>query len=421
MTDDNDSHSSSHSSEWNDTDICRVCLGPSESDLALFQPCICSGSIAHVHQPCLEATIAEKRIDKCPVCHYKYQFQPVFRDNTPEQLSFWEVVIGLVVRAGCKWVPYVLRLVLVLLVWFVALPLLTSLVYIAWMERPNSIFLRLLKYWNIDAENADDIELTTTNVIGIDSHNDTINSTNSTWTYILTPSSAIDVNYNLIFQDIISGLEITATIVISALSLLSLVDHFRLNWQPLRRRRRRRRNINRNEIENLAQQQLQQNNNHNNNVNNDNDDDDVQVIEDDILHEQLFTLLRDDGFEFDNSHKDFDESVINDNQMSLSEEMTTMDTFNQSLESLKYGNNENNKNTISNSDDRDNDTTVQYDIDAQFERMMKLQEEAESEEDDDDDEDFQFNQNINNEENPLEPPEPALPANEQEPLVRYYL
>ncbi len=44
------------------------------------------------------------------------------------------------------------------------------------------------------------------------------------------------IDSKLVFSDIVSGLMITATIVISFLSLMSLFEHFRFNWQPRRQR-----------------------------------------------------------------------------------------------------------------------------------------------------------------------------------------
>jgi len=198
--------------EW--TDICRVCLGPTEEGFPLHKPCICTGTIGFVHQNCLEATIAEKRVDKCPVCNYKYKFSPQYAENAPEQLSKMEVLSGLILRATYRWTPLALRVLLSMFIWLILLPLLTAYIYQAWMYKPSSVSVR--------------------------------------WTR------------NLLWNDIISGVIITATIILSFLSLMSLADHFRFHWQPQAQRQREQQEQQRNN--NLPQNEQQEGNNDNNDL-----------------------------------------------------------------------------------------------------------------------------------------------------------
>ena len=253
----------------------------------LCKPCICAGTIGFVHQKCLEATIAEKRSNKCPVCHYTYKFKPRYADDTPDRLSTTEVISGLILRAAYKWIPFVLRLFLVIIVWLGLLPLITSYMYQGWMYYPSSIKTRLER--------------------------------------------------KLIISDIVSGLMITGTIVLSFLSLMSLIEHFRFNWQPRRQRLQqeaeereaeRRQNdvaaaiaefeeFRRNQVDNqqdrgqllrdLHNRQPQQNNRDNNvdhdniQINNKEDPEKKENGENHIVDEEIFEKLKElknVGFEF---------------------------------------------------------------------------------------------------------------------------
>ncbi len=261
--------------------------------MQLFKPCICAGSIAYVHQPCLEATIAEKRIDKCPVCHYKYQFKPLYAKHTPEHLTKTEVISGLIIRAANKWIPFTLRVFIVLIVWIVLLPLFTSYIYIAWGQGPSVITSRLgLRLQQMPEELLSSISTFNSS---ISNNTITLNVTSSTADNIDIPTTATISILKLLFMDVVSGLEITATIIISALSMLSLVEHFRFHWQPQRLVQP---NNNNNNNQNVQQgprqrhQQQQQPNDLNNN-----DDNNEQVIDHEIIDQELKRMLKNIGFE----------------------------------------------------------------------------------------------------------------------------
>jgi hypothetical protein len=60
--------------------VCRLCYEGSEDEELgrLFRPCVCRGSMSHVHVRCLEnwrrLSQNPKALYECGVCHYKYRF-----------------------------------------------------------------------------------------------------------------------------------------------------------------------------------------------------------------------------------------------------------------------------------------------------------------------------------------------------------
>jgi hypothetical protein len=65
---------------------CRLCLQHGDSDEnRLFSPCQCNGSMAYIHEACLEqwrqSAPNRKNYWECPVCNYKYQLRrvPLYR------------------------------------------------------------------------------------------------------------------------------------------------------------------------------------------------------------------------------------------------------------------------------------------------------------------------------------------------------
>ena len=49
---------------------CRICL--EEGDL--IQPCLCTGTTAHVHEECLIKWLAISNRTDCEICKYEYEF-----------------------------------------------------------------------------------------------------------------------------------------------------------------------------------------------------------------------------------------------------------------------------------------------------------------------------------------------------------
>jgi len=161
---------------------CRVCRGPAEEGRPLFKPCKCSGSIAMTHQDCLTSWLEVKGgSGKCDLCSTKFIFAPKYALDAPQKLSTHQVISGLTLRLASKWLPYALRILFVCSVWLFLLPLATAYLYQGWMYRPKSISSRLDK--------------------------------------------------DLLADDLVNGAILTVTIILSFLSLMSLGDFLRFNWQ----------------------------------------------------------------------------------------------------------------------------------------------------------------------------------------------
>jgi hypothetical protein len=134
------------------------------------------------HQDCLKSWLEVKGgSGKCDLCKCKFHFAPKYAEDAPENLSTVEVITGISLRAISKWLPYFLRILLVAFVWLGILPLVTAYVYQGWMHRPASIEARL--------------------------------------------------KWDLLPGDLVNGAILTITIILSFLSLMSLGDFFRFNWQ----------------------------------------------------------------------------------------------------------------------------------------------------------------------------------------------
>lgn len=48
-------------------DVCRICRTPGDTDLSLYHPCACSGSIKYVHQECLLQWLNHSNARQCEV------------------------------------------------------------------------------------------------------------------------------------------------------------------------------------------------------------------------------------------------------------------------------------------------------------------------------------------------------------------
>lgn len=133
------------------------------------------------HQDCLQSWLEVKGgNDKCDLCLTKFRFAPKYAQDAPERLSRMEVLTGLMMRATSKWVPFGIRILLVAGVWLGILPLMTAYLYQGWMHRPSSIKTRF--------------------------------------------------RWDLVPRDLVNGGILTVIIVISFLSIMSLLDFFRVKW-----------------------------------------------------------------------------------------------------------------------------------------------------------------------------------------------
>jgi len=134
------------------------------------------------HQDCLTSWLEVKGGNgKCDLCKTQFHFAPKYAHHAPDKLSTLEVISGLILRALSKWVPSLLRVLLVAWVWLGVLPLSTAYIYQGWMHRPSSVRSRM--------------------------------------------------EWELLPGDLVNGGILTVTIIIGFLSLMSLGDFFRFNWR----------------------------------------------------------------------------------------------------------------------------------------------------------------------------------------------
>jgi len=162
---------------------CRVCRGPAEEGRPLYAPCRCSGSIGLIHQECLKSWLEVTRGTKCELCSSVFKFAPKYADDAPENLSTFEVILGIFCRAGRKWLPFLLQLTLAAVLWLLALPLTTAYIYFAFLHRLSSIVTR----WS----------------------------------------------FKLIVCDTVSGVIIVTVIFVSFFSFMSFVDFLQIHWQQM--------------------------------------------------------------------------------------------------------------------------------------------------------------------------------------------
>ena len=111
-----------------DEDICRVCRSSGSPDRPLFHPCICTGSIRHVHQECLTLWLQHSKKEYCELCNYKYTFKPIYSPDMPKRLPIKDLFIGLLKSIGSAvkcWIHYTF----VAVAWLGVVPLTASRIY----------------------------------------------------------------------------------------------------------------------------------------------------------------------------------------------------------------------------------------------------------------------------------------------------
>ena len=150
----------------------------------LFKPCKCSGSIGLTHQDCLTSWLEVKAgSGKCDLCQYTFQFAPQYAPDAPETLSVLEVLMELRLKVLYDWIPFAIRCVFVCFIWFGVMPLCTAYIYQGWMHRPSSVIGRM------------------------------------TW--------------DLVGSDLVNGCLLTVINVVGFLSIMSLAEFLRLQWNKL--------------------------------------------------------------------------------------------------------------------------------------------------------------------------------------------
>ncbi|TMW55946.1 hypothetical protein Poli38472_008594 [Pythium oligandrum] len=118
---------------------CRVCRGEAEPDRRLFAPCKCSGSIRFTHSDCLEQWLEHSGKAYCELCGYKFEFKPLYDANAPDVLP-WTELVSTVLRMVCfKWVPFIVRAALVIVLWLGVAPWCTSWLYRMWLLRASAM------------------------------------------------------------------------------------------------------------------------------------------------------------------------------------------------------------------------------------------------------------------------------------------
>lgn len=60
-------------------EICRICHCEAEADMPLISPCLCSGSLAWIHQACLQKWIKSSDTKRCELCKYEFHMQSTMK------------------------------------------------------------------------------------------------------------------------------------------------------------------------------------------------------------------------------------------------------------------------------------------------------------------------------------------------------
>ncbi|TFY72452.1 hypothetical protein EVG20_g549 [Dentipellis fragilis] len=107
-----------------EVDTCRICSAPAEPDQPLFYPCKCSGTIRYIHQDCLTTWLAHSKKKTCDVCKHPYAFTKVYAEDMPRRLPVFLLVRRLVQQTFFA-LLFLLRAVLVAVVWLAVLPWIT--------------------------------------------------------------------------------------------------------------------------------------------------------------------------------------------------------------------------------------------------------------------------------------------------------
>ena len=109
-------------------DICRVCRATGSPDRPLFHPCICTGSIRHVHQDCLVQWLRHSRKDHCELCKHKYTFKPIYSPDMPNHLPIHDLAFGLMASIYTA-IKYWIHYTMVALAWLAFVPLTSYRIY----------------------------------------------------------------------------------------------------------------------------------------------------------------------------------------------------------------------------------------------------------------------------------------------------
>ncbi|CBN76770.1 conserved unknown protein [Ectocarpus siliculosus] len=158
---------------------CRVCRGEPEPGRRLYAPCLCSGSIMHTHEDCLLEWLQHSGKDTCELCGALFRFTPVYDAGAPQRVPLYQVLTTCGRKVMVKWLPLCLRVLMVAGLWLLFVPVCTSWLYRIWIHR----------------------------------------------TRVLLPQLFLQrLNMACIWSDCISGIIVTAAIILSFLSLMTFAD-----------------------------------------------------------------------------------------------------------------------------------------------------------------------------------------------------
>ncbi|KAH8586281.1 hypothetical protein B0O99DRAFT_695650 [Bisporella sp. PMI_857] len=102
-------------------DQCRICRGEGTSEMPLYYPCKCSGSIKHVHQQCLMEWLSHSQKKHCELCKTPFRFTKLYNPNMPQSLPT-RIFIQHSLLHAAQTLATGLRICLVVGVWLGCLP-----------------------------------------------------------------------------------------------------------------------------------------------------------------------------------------------------------------------------------------------------------------------------------------------------------
>lgn len=135
----------------------------------------------YCHEECLVQWLEHSRKDRCEVCGYTFEFEPVYASDAPERVSALVMMSAGAKFLATRIMPFLARILLSALLWLVAAPLATCVLYRAWVHRPSD--------------------------------------------------QPVSWTARRLAEELGSGLAIAVAIIVSFLSLLSFTDYMRVRWE----------------------------------------------------------------------------------------------------------------------------------------------------------------------------------------------
>ncbi|KAH9109938.1 hypothetical protein LEN26_013905 [Aphanomyces euteiches] len=123
---------------YNDDEECRVCRGEAEPHRRLFAPCKCSGSIRYVHSDCLMEWLTFAKRETCDLCSHTFAFRQVYAHGCPDTLPLHEFLASLSTLA-LRQISDCMRIGLTLVLWLIVAPYFIHWFYRIWFLRTPSL------------------------------------------------------------------------------------------------------------------------------------------------------------------------------------------------------------------------------------------------------------------------------------------